>query len=203
MQFIDLSVKLDENTPIYPGNPAIEILTASRLAEDGFNDKKITLGNHIGTHIDAPAHMIESGKTLDTYPLETYIGNGIAIDVRNGFDIHDIENAAISAKDIVLLYTGMSAKSYEPSYFNDSPEIPLDFAQELVKRGIKTIGMDMCSPDGEPFAIHKLFLSNDILIIENLTNLNQLIGKRFKIIALPLNMSIDGAPARVIAEVVS
>jgi len=60
----------------------------------------------------------------------------------------------------------------------------------------------MGSPDHEPFPIHKLLLSNDVLIIENLTNLEKLAGKEFRIIALPINLQEDAAPARVIAELI-
>jgi kynurenine formamidase len=63
------------------------------------------------------------------------------------------------------------------------------------------IGVDMCSPDHPDFPIHKLLLSHDVLIIENLTNVSVLEGKEFKITALPLKLDIDGSPARVIAEI--
>lgn len=50
--------------------------------------------------------------------------------------------------------------------------------------------------------VHKILLKNDILIIENLTNVEELEGKEFKIHALPLKLQLDGAPARVVAEIV-
>ena len=64
------------------------------------------------------------------------------------------------------------------------------------------VGMDSASPDYPDFPIHKILLRNDILIIENLTNLHLLAGQQFKIYALPLNLEIDGSPARVIAELI-
>ena len=63
------------------------------------------------------------------------------------------------------------------------------------------IGMDMCSPDKPPFPIHKILLGNDILIIENLTNLQQLSGKRFTVYAFPAKFQLDGALVRVVVEV--
>jgi arylformamidase len=60
--------------------------------------------------------------------------------------------------------------------------------------------MDTGSFDNaEGFPVHKQLLGADILLIENLTNLEPLIGKQFKLYALPLKLERDGAPARVIA----
>jgi arylformamidase len=59
----------------------------------------------------------------------------------------------------------------------------------------------MASPDHEPFNVHKILLSAGVLIIENLTNLDELSGKEFTVYALPVKLQIDGAPARVIAQI--
>ena len=64
------------------------------------------------------------------------------------------------------------------------------------------LGIDFFSPDTYPFKIHKIFLKNHILIIENLTNLEHLLGiKNFTIVALPLKTETDSALARVVAIV--
>jgi kynurenine formamidase len=64
------------------------------------------------------------------------------------------------------------------------------------------VGVDTYSVDNQDdFPIHKILLSGNVLIIENLTNLRQLADKNFTIYALPINLQIDGSPARVIAEV--
>jgi kynurenine formamidase len=63
-------------------------------------------------------------------------------------------------------------------------------------------GVDACSVDNqEGFPNHNTLLAGDVLPIENLTNLNGLVGKLFTVYALPLNIDLDGAPARVIARV--
>ena len=64
------------------------------------------------------------------------------------------------------------------------------------------VGVDAGSVDTmDDFPIHKILLAAQVLIIENLTNLNQLAGKDFRVYALPVKLDVDGAPARVIAEV--
>jgi len=89
----------------------------------------------------------------------------------------------------------------DKKYFEEYPAFTEEFAQALVEAQVKMVGMDTPSPDYAPYPIHKLLLSNDILIIENLTNLDKLLNKQCEIVALPINTETDGALARVIARV--
>lgn len=200
MSFVDLTVPLGEQTPVYPGDAPAQVERAGVFEEDGFNDHVLKLGTHIGTHIDAPYHMIADGKKLNEFPVSKFVGRGVCIDVRSGFSLESIESAALQEGDIVLLMTELSKKYYESTYFEDYPAIPKVFAEALIAKNIKMVGLDMCSPDHEPFEIHKLLLGSDVLIIENLTNLDAVFGKEFTVYALPLNVAMDGSPARVIAQ---
>ncbi len=202
MPIIDLSVPLNEQTPVYPGDPATKIAPAGVLGRDGFNDHYVSVGTHTGTHIDAPFHMISDGKTLDQTPMEQFVGRGRYVKVENKtFNLAKLKQADIQAGDIVLFHTGMSEIYHEDSYYDDYPAIPEDIANYLVSKRVKMVGVDMCSVDHEPFDTHKVLLKDNVLIIENLTNLKQLEGKTFTVYALPVKLQIDGAPARVIAEV--
>lgn len=198
---IDLSVPLNNNTPVYPGDPKTKIKTAGMLGKDGWNDHYVSFNTHVGTHIDAPLHMVKSGKSLDQYPIERFVGRGRYIKVRNNkFSLDDVKSTDIKRGDIVLFNTGLSSKYHDASYFEDYPTVPDEIAMYLVEQGVSMVGLDMCSPDHAPFLIHKIFLNGDVLIIENLTNLKQLAGRKFVVYALPIKLDVDGAPARVIAE---
>lgn len=199
--YIDLSVPVNELTPVYPGDPATKIAPAGVLANDGYCDHYISMGTHVGTHIDAPMHMLEDGKSLDQVPLEQFIGNGKLVWV-TGNDFEAVKAAGIQEGDIVLFQTGMSDKYKDPVYFEDYPAMSEEVANYLVETKVKMVGVDTCSVDNQDgFPIHKLLLAGNVLIIENLTNLRQLADKNFTIYALPINLQIDGSPARVIAEV--
>ncbi len=200
---IDLSVPINSKTPVYPGDPQLRIKSAGQISEDGFNYHVVTIGTHVGTHIDAPSHMLEDGKTLDQIPLEQFFGRGVVISVKNKkFELKDVKSANIQANDIVFFYTGMIDQYHDAKeYFENYPQIPEDIARYLIDKKVKMIGVDMCSPDHPDFPIHRLLLKNDVLIIENLINLDQLIGKEFEVIALPLNLQIDASPARVVATI--
>lgn len=96
----------------------------------------------------------------------------------------------------------MSYKFKDPEYFTDFPVMSQQVADYLVEKKVKMVGLDTCSADNKAdFPIHKTLLGADILIIENLTNVEQLSGMKAKIYALPLKIDVDGAPARVIADI--
>jgi len=198
VNLVDLSVPLNEGTPVYPGDPPIKIETAGVFAKDGYNDHNFSFGTHVGTHIDAPLHMIDGGKTLDQIPVDQFVGRGRLVE---GLELTAVKQANIEAGDIVLFHTGMIQKYHDDSYFKDYPEISEEVANYLVEKKVKIVGVDMCSPDHPPFKIHRILLGASVLIMENLTNLHELVGKEFTIYALPIKFQLDGAPARVIARI--
>jgi kynurenine formamidase len=71
---VDLSVVLNEQTPVYPGDPATSIKPSGVLAKDGFCDHYVSLGTHVGTHIYAPMHLLEGGKSLDCRLIASLAG---------------------------------------------------------------------------------------------------------------------------------
>lgn len=202
MKFIDLSVSIDKNMPLYPGDPKTIIKQSGLLQKDGYVSHYISMLNHSGTHVDAPSHMIKEGKTLDQYPIETFTGRGIYIPVINqNFDLSEFKKLQILRGDIVLLHTNMCKSFNKPEYFKNNPAVPKEVAQYLVQRKIKMVGIDAYSLDHEQFIAHKIFLNNDILILENLRNLEKLKDAHFTIYAFPLKIALDGSPVRVIAAV--
>lgn len=201
MRIIDLSVAVNKELPVYPGDPATKIEPAGVINTDGYEDHYVSIGTHVGTHIDAPAHMVAGGKTLNQMPIEQFIGRGVYVKIENNhFDMDSIERIDIQEGDIVVFHTGISDNYHDPKYFEEYPAIPEELAHYLVEKKIKMIGVDTCSVDHDQFDAHKIFLESNVLIIENLVNLAELAGKEFEIIALPLKLEVDGAPARVIAR---
>ncbi|HLG25354.1 MAG TPA: cyclase family protein [Candidatus Gracilibacteria bacterium] len=203
MTRIDLTHTFSQQMPVYPGDPLPEFVQVAFLDKHGYNDFQIKTGMHVGTHMDAPLHMIENGKRLSEYPVEKFFGEGYLLDARGtkaiGPDIFD--HHQIKKGDIVLIMTGFSLKFGQPEYYESHPEITEACASKMVELGIKIVGIDTPSPDRPPFAVHKLLLKNDILIIENLTNLETLLKyKRFEVIALPAKFEAEAAPVRVVAD---
>lgn len=198
MKIFDLSMPIDERTPTFPGDPKQEIKQVATIRKNGWNEKRLTINSHFSTHIDAPFHMLENGKKLTDFPIETFIGEAIVIDTRNQFEIEpNLDD--VKSNDIVFFFTGHTKKAYSENFFKNNPVMTKNTAQKLIDKKIKIVGLDSFTPDNEPFEVHKLFFKHNILIVENLVNLDQLIGKRFKCYILPLKIQdADGAPCRVV-----
>jgi kynurenine formamidase len=203
MELIDLTQTFSDNMPVYPGDKQPEIKQTSFLKKDGIIHFSLKTGMHVGTHIDAPLHFLENGKKISEIPVQQYFGRGRLIDARGELTIHAglLEKIDIKANDIVLVLTNLDREYTKPLYFNNFPEVTEDFAQKLIDKGVSMLGLDTCGPDKEPYEIHKMLLGNNILITENLTNLELLIGAEFSVIALPLKIEAEAGLARVIAGV--
>jgi len=203
MQFIDLTHTFGEKMPVYPGDPEPSLTQIAEMSKEGFTDHEVKTCVHVGTHMDAPLHMIKNGKRISDLPIEHFFGKGHLIDARGkeSVDADLLDGISLEEGDIVLVMTGFSSKYHDDAYLQ-YPELTVAFAQKLVDAKVNIVGMDSISPDREPYATHKLLLGNDVLIIENLTNLAALIGiSDFDVIALPWKLQANAAPARVIATV--
>jgi kynurenine formamidase len=203
-RFIDLTHTFDDHMPVYPGDPEAQLYPTADINSDGYNEFKIESGMHVGTHIDAPLHMMPEGRRISEIDVNSFIAEGHLIDARNQnpFPAELIDFNQIKPGDIVLVFTGFGHKFGQPNYYQKYPEFSLEFAHRLVKAKIAAVGMDTPGPDGPPFPAHNVLLAENILIIENLTNLDKLLDvSRFRVLAFPLKLKADAAPARVIAEV--
>ncbi len=200
---IDLSMPVNERTVVFPGDAKPVFEQAGTLEKDGFIDHVVHINNHLGTHIDAPDHMLEKGKFLSDYPADRFVCQATCIDARgqNPLTTDLLASVELNPGEAVLFYTGAGDNYTQQSYASDYPKIDLDLAKLLVERGIKLVGVDMLSFDHDaPFPIHKTLLDNDVLLIENLINLKAVVGKKFRLYALPVRLELQAAPARVLAE---
>lgn len=205
MKIIDLTHTFTSDMPAYPGDPKATLEQVAFIEKDTFNDHKLSTVMHTGTHMDAPLHMVAGGKYMSEISPDKFIGKGIVIDVRDKakIDASVLESIDINEGSVVLLYTGFGSKYRADDYFKDYPELTEDFANKIVELKVKIVGMDMLGPDlDKPWATHKILLGSEILILENLDNLDQLLGiKDFEVVALPMKIKADAAPVRIIAKI--
>ncbi len=152
-------------------------------------------------------YVLEKRTASDTFigdiPLDRFVGEGCLLDVSGQLLIDDKPEYEhlIVEHNIVLLHTGHGKLFGHPEYFTEYPVLTENFAEHLVRKKVKMIGFDTPSPDQDPYAIHRIFMTNGILIAENLKNLDKLLGAdSFEVIALPLLIQADAAMARVIAR---
>lgn len=204
MKYIDLTHTFNTEMPVYPGDPIPELVQIADLHKEGYTDYQIKTGMHVGTHMDAPLHMLDGGKRLSDINVEKFIGRGRLVDAKGASVVSadHLEKSGAQKDEVILVMTGFSEKYRETEYYEKFPEIGEDFADKAIELGVKIVGMDTPSPDRPPFKVHKLLLGKEILIIENLTNLEQLVGiKYFEVFALPAKLHTEAAPVRVIAKI--
>lgn len=202
MRFLDLSYEIENGMPVYLGDENIKLEKISDINNDGYNAITYSGNMHVGTHIDAPMHMISDDKYICDYSLDSFIDRGILIDVRGEkeIDLKDEYFKLIKENNIVLLYTGFDKKYGEREYYEDHPIISKEMAEFLVRKKVKMVGFDMPSPDRSPYDIHNILLNNNIFILENLTNLEKLIyEENFSVFAQPLKIKAEGSLVRAIA----
>jgi kynurenine formamidase len=203
--YIDLSHVVRDGLPVYPGDSETVLAQTRFLRRDEHNNHQLTINMHAGTHIDGPMHLLDGKEYLDEFPLTSFIGEGCLLDVSHETEIRYKEayERLVRPHQIVILYTGHGQYFGQERYFADHPVLTVEFAEFLVRKQVKMVGLDTPSPDHYPFEVHKLLLQNRILIAENLTNVERLRNvKAFEIIALPLRIRADSAVARVIARVI-
>jgi len=203
MKIINLSQKIYNNMPVHPYDEQAAVVQNKSIKKDKYNNTKVILGMHIGTHIDAPKHLISSGKGIEEYDLSHFMGKACVIDVSNEtiIELKEEYKQKICNNDVVLIYTGYGeCFTKEVYYSEDVPVLTKEFAEYLSREQIKMVGIDLPSPDKYPFEIHKILLSNNVLIIENLTNLDKLLDvNNFTFSAIPLNIDAEASLTRAIA----
>ncbi len=209
MKIIDLTHYIYPEMPVYPGTEPPSFSTPCTIEKNGFTETKIALYSHTGTHIDAPAHIIPEAKTLDQLNIDHYFGQTCMLDltsVKEGtIDIADLKpyEDLMGQNDFVLLHTGWSQFWNKTGYFEGYPLLSTEAATWLSQFRLKGLGIDMISIDREgtsDFPIHRIFLEQNVVIIENLTNLQELPRAGFSFSCLPLKFeNADGSPVRAIA----
>jgi kynurenine formamidase len=218
MEMVDLSRLIYEGMPKIPVLPDVHVQKCFSLEKGhALNVTEISLPCHAGTHVDAPVHIVPNGKSIEQLPLESFVGPGavIAVKKRGGEEVtaEDFESAGVAVQrgDIVMLYTGWDEKFESPDY-NVHPYLSVDAAEWLVQKGVKLFGIDCITvdlptplrPKGFDFPVHKTLLGNGILIAENVTNLGKIVGRRTRILALPLRVKgSDAGHARIVAEILN
>jgi arylformamidase len=203
---IDISLSLQSKMPIWPSDPALRVERFQRI-EDGSiaNVSQMQCGVHIGTHVDAPFHFVQDGKTVEQLNLGTLIGPAYVVYLP---ELDTITATALDGLQLpedlsrLLLRTRNSEwwVQGENAFREDYVALDSTAAQWLVDRGIKLIGIDYLSiqrfHDGP--LTHQILLQAEVVILEGL-NLSMVQPGAYELLCLPLKLvGADGAPARAL-----
>jgi len=202
-KLIDLSLRIENGMQIHPDDAEVRIMQDKFIKTDKYVNHILRAGMHSGTHIDTPMHGIESDTYVSEIPLSKFMGRGYIIDAKDQ-EVVTFKNEyfeEIKEDDIVLIYTGHIKKYGQSEYYSNHPVIDDELAQFLVDKKVKMVGIDAPSIDKVPHELHKLLFKNDIFIIENLSNLDELLFvEDFEIMAFPLKILAEASMVRVVAK---
>ena len=152
MKLFDLSHPLNNESPVYPGNEQPRFRPAASIGIEGYRETHLEIDSHLGTHIDAPAHMLENGMTLDQMPIDTFSGNALIVSVPRNMKL--IEKIflltfedKLKAVDFVLFKTGWGKFWDSGHYFENFPVLSMEAVSWLLSFSLKGIGFDVISAD--------------------------------------------------------
>lgn len=215
--WLDISLRVGPHTPVYPGDPAVEVEAVSTLDDAAAHVSRLAFGSHTGTHVDAPAHFIRDGLPLGEVPLSRWSGPCWVVEVPaasapGGIEPDGIVPGGIEPGDWletwpdepvthVLFKTPNSALWGTPAAGKVWQALSLEGAEWLIAHGVKLVGIDALSIEdaaSEDFPVHHALLGHDVLILEGL-DLREVPPGPYELLCLPLRLEVpDGAPARAV-----
>lgn len=245
MRIVDLTLPINSKMVPLPGIPAYEKhptrafpisamsdAQAKKLRGDGIDVpddlefsnhmlSKLEITTHIGTHIDAPLHMLEGSWAIDDIPLDYLVKAGriVPLDIEPGGMVtaESIESSGveIDASVIPILYTGWTEKMWgTPAFWRNTVYMHKDAAELIASKGVTAVAIDFFPefpfwrsdiqrPEGQPPGHnHKILLRQNTIIIQMLTNVSSIGSNNFTLSAVPLRLEgLDGSPARVFASI--
>lgn len=195
----DVSMSIQEGMTVYKNKP--EKQPSFETVQNNYvSETRVSLDVHTGTHVDAPLHMVVSGETMESIPLEHLVGPCRVLDlshVKDGITEEDLEPFNVQEEEFLLLKT---ANSQEESFNPDFIYVKEGAARLLVEKRVKGVGIDALgierSQPGHP--THKALFGAKIIIIEGL-RLSEVPEGSYFMMAAPIKLiGTDAAPARVV-----
>jgi len=206
-KIIDLTQRLEH------GMRGVEFDTKYTVEHDGWNARTLHLYSHCGTHMDSALHFNAGPQTIDDIELADCVGRAWLVELddispRTPIMVSHLDARAndIEPGDAVLLRTLWSRQAGDPQHYRDNfPPISSELAEWLVARQVRMVGVESPSVADvnnldELTEVHNILLHGQVIIVEGLTNLDQLQGPSCLFGAFPLKIADgDGAPCRAFA----
>src|SRR5437867_5410261 len=175
MRLIDLSHPLQHGQPNFPWDPKISIIPHNTISSIGYNITQISMSTHQGTHLDAPFHFYDDGKTIDLMSLDRFMGTTTLIDLAPGSALHAGTPLTLAMFEPhapkftpgarVIYRTGWDRMFGKPEFFSSFPTLTLEAAQWIADRKIGLLGMDTPTPSTSWTECHFILLNAGVEIV--------------------------------------
>ncbi len=207
MPIYDISLPVSPSLPVWPGDPPIELEQIASMDKGDHNNlSRLNACVHIGTHVDAPHHFLNDGRTVENLPLEVLTGLCYVTQLPDGVDAitaEVLDGISFGEATTRILFGTRNSHGWakgETTFQEDFVAITEDGAEWLVERGVRLVGVDYLSvaPYGDSVPTHTVLLKAGVVLVEGL-NLSQVPRGFYDLYCLPLKLvGSDGAPARTI-----
>jgi arylformamidase len=206
MRTYDITLTITPQSIVWPGDPPVIMERTSSIASgDNSNVTHISMSCHTGTHVDAPDHFLNNGKTVEALSLDLLVGRAYVLHLP---DVNLITASVLMQADIPPRTRRLLFKTRNSEYWakgsgefhTDFVGLSVDAAELLVDRNVKLVGIDYLSiaPYKMGTPVHTILLNAGVVVIEGL-DLYQVSQGRYTLHCLPLKLGgADGAPTRCI-----
>jgi len=203
IQWIDLSISLDEDTLPFPGDEPLKLEWKASIKKDGYRLSRLSTNMHLGTHIDFPSHGLNRPFNFETTDMVRN-GNCIFVNPKEGCirtkDIQMAYQMIDKPEHVLIIATGHERHLHTRQYF-EYPKFEQSIFSFLQEHKIHILGADLPSfeyVNEAGFSMHNDCFNQDMCLVENLVNLNRL-SSWFEWIILPL--PIEGIEASLIRPI--
>ncbi|MBR4085723.1 MAG: cyclase family protein [Lachnospiraceae bacterium] len=177
---------------VFPGDPSPEAERMLSIQKgDMCNLTRISMCAHNGTHVDAPYHFLDEGKTLEQISLDAFVGDCFVVH-------HEGDVTAKDAREILIQASALHAQ--ERILIGGKATVTAEAAKVFAEEGIKLIGNESqtVGPENAPKEVHLILLGAEVVLLEGLV-LSHVPEGKYLLSAAPLNLAgADGAPCRAI-----
>ena len=206
MRTYDITLTITPEMIVWPGDPSVNMQRLSSIASgDNANVTQISMSCHTGTHVDAPDHFLNNGKTVESLSLDLLVGRAYVLHLPNVnlITASILRDAEIPPRTRRLLFKTRNSDywaSGNKEFQTDFVGLSVDAAELLVDRNVKLLGIDYLSiapyKQGKP--VHTILLDAGVVVIEGL-DLSKVSQGRYTLTCLPLKLGgAEGAPTRAI-----
>ena len=201
---IDITVPMDSSLVLYPGDTPPVVRRLASIAQGApLTASEIAIGCHVGTHVDAPAHFLPDGLTVDQLALRHFYGPAVVVEFpnRDRISADDLSRAAILPARHILLKTRNSALLAQSRFHPDHCYLAPDAADLLLTFRPLSIGFDYYSldpPRETAFPAHRAMARAGLPVFVCL-DLQRVEPGAYTFVALPLPLAgLEAIPVRAV-----
>lgn len=208
MKLYDISLTLSPQSIRWVTAQPLELIERKRTRRgDANNSSSIHTSVHAGTHVDAPFHFVPDGITIESLPLDTFIGPArvCAAQPEARITAADVAKAGLEGETRVLFKTRNSTLLKKGVYDPGFASFSVDGAKALVDLGLKLVGLDYLSAAAadEQVPVHRAFLDHGVILLEGI-DLSEVPPGRYELFCPPVKLAgSDGAPCRAVLRELS